>query len=122
MPWVTEQEQKDLSERIEETRDWIEKKMEAQEKLALTEDPAFTIEQLNQKMELLSKLAKKVFGKKKPYEKPKKVTKVDVDEESKDEEKTDDNKSKDEDKTENNTDDKTKKEEQENKQEKSEEL
>ena len=73
-------------------------------------------------MELLSKLAKKVFGKKKPYEKPKKVTKVDVDEESKDEEKTDDNKSKDEDKTENNTDDKTKKEEQENKQEKSEEL
>ena len=29
MPWVTEQELKDLSERIEETRDWIEKKMEA---------------------------------------------------------------------------------------------
>jgi hypothetical protein len=29
MPWVTEQEQKDLNERIEETRDWIEKKMEA---------------------------------------------------------------------------------------------
>jgi len=28
MPWVTEQEQKDLTDRIEETRDWIEKNME----------------------------------------------------------------------------------------------
>jgi len=28
MPWVTEQEQKDLEDKIKETRDWIDKKIE----------------------------------------------------------------------------------------------
>lgn len=28
MPWITEQEQKDFVEKVEETRDWLEKRME----------------------------------------------------------------------------------------------
>lgn len=28
MPWVTEQDQQDLLEKVEETRDWLDKKME----------------------------------------------------------------------------------------------
>ena len=42
----------------------------------MTEEPAFTMDQLNIQMEKLNKLAKKVFGKKKPKDvkekKPKK--------------------------------------------------
>ena len=44
MPWVTEQEQKDLVEKVEEVTDWLDKKMDEQEKKSLTEEPAFTMD------------------------------------------------------------------------------
>jgi hypothetical protein len=58
--------------------------MEKQEKLALTEEPAFTMDQLNLQMEKLTKLSKKIFGKKKPKEakKPKKEEVEDEEEKS----------------------------------------
>lgn len=81
MPWITEQEQSDLVSKIEETRDWLDKKMEEQDKLGLTDDPAFTMEDFDKELAKMSKLAKKVFGKKKPKE-PKKPKKEEKDEEA----------------------------------------
>lgn len=69
MPWVTETEQNDLIEKIEETRDWLEKKLEEQSKVSLTEDPVFKWDDVEAKMKKLNTMAKKIFGKKKPKEK-----------------------------------------------------
>jgi len=84
MPWITEQEQEDLVKKIEETRDWLDNKMEEQDKLELTEDPSFNVEDFEKEMGKMTKLAKKIFGKKKPKEK--KPKKEEVKEEVKDEE------------------------------------
>ena len=84
MPWVSEQEQQDLIERVESTRSWIDSHMEEQNKLALTDEPHFTMDELNKEMEKLTKLSKKIFGKKKPKEKKPKKEKKDEDEEAKD--------------------------------------
>ena len=80
MPWVTEQEQEDLVTKIDETRDWLDKKMREQEKLSLLDDPAFSLDEVEKEMKKLEKLAKKIFGKKKPLEK-KKPKKEEVEEE-----------------------------------------
>lgn len=37
--------------------------------MSLTEEPAYTMDKVEKKMETLNKLAKKIFGKKKPKEK-----------------------------------------------------
>ena len=58
--------------------------MEEQNKLALTDEPHFTMDELNKEMEKLTKLSKKIFGKKKPKEKKPKKEKKDEDEEAKD--------------------------------------
>jgi len=63
--------------------------MREQDKLSIMEEPAFTMEQVDKEMAKVTKLAKKIFGKKKPKE-PKKKEKVEVvdDEEFDDEGKT----------------------------------
>ena len=81
MPWVTEQEQKDLEDKIAETRDWIDKKIEEQEKRTLLEEPAFTMAELDKEAAKMTKLAKKIFGKRKP--KPQKPKKEEKEEEKK---------------------------------------
>jgi len=81
MPWVTEQEQQDLVDKCEEMRDWIEKKMAEQEKLSIMEEPAFTMDQVNEKMAKVTKFAKKIFGKKKPKEKKVKVEEIIINDE-----------------------------------------
>lgn len=82
MPWVSEQEQSDLVAKVEETREWLDKKLEKQEKLSLLEDPAFTIADVEKEMAKMNKLAKKIFGKKAPKA-PKKPKKEEKDEEEK---------------------------------------
>lgn len=73
MPWVTEQEQKDLIDKVDETMNWLEEKMEGQAKLTLLDEPFFTMEDFEKELTKLNKLAKRIFGKKKPKEKkPKK--------------------------------------------------
>lgn len=86
MPWVSEQEQTDLVSKIEETRDWLDKKMREQEKLTLLDDPAFTTDDLEKEMGKMNKLAKKIFGKKAPKapKKPKEEKKVEKEEEKSD--------------------------------------
>ena len=86
MPWISEQEQSDLVAKIEETRDWLDKKLEAQAKLSLIDEPAFTIDDVEKEMAKMNKLAKKIFGKRKPKE-PKKPKEEKKEEEKKDEEK-----------------------------------
>ena len=88
MPWVTEQEQQDLVDKCEEMRDWIEKKMAEQEKLSIMEEPAFTMDQVNEKMAKVTKFAKKIFGKKKPKEKKVKVEEIIINDEEFDDEVT----------------------------------
>ena len=76
MPWVSEQEQNDLVDKVNEMRDWIDKKMDEQNKLTLMEDPAFSMDEVDKEMAKVTKLAKKIFGKKKPKEKKEKVIKA----------------------------------------------
>ena len=71
-PWVTEQEQTDLLEKVDETRDWLNGKIEEQAALSPEEDPAYTVDDVDAKMKTLRKLADKVFSKKKPKEPKKK--------------------------------------------------
>ena len=80
MPWVTEQEQQDLVDKVKDMRDWIDKKMDAQAKLSLMDEPAFTMDEVDKEMSKVTKFAKKIFGKKKPKEKKEKVIKADEDE------------------------------------------
>ena len=66
MPWVTEEEQANFIEQLKEVKDWIDAKVAEQEGRPLTEPPIFTSDELNDKMELLNKAAKKVYGKRRP--------------------------------------------------------
>ena len=93
MPWVTEQEQTDLLEKTDETREWLDGKIEEQSKLTPMDDPAFTIAEIETRMKKVTQLAKKVFHKKKPIEKKKKKE----EKEEKDEEEQEDAKKGDDD-------------------------
>ena len=72
MPWVTEQEQTDVIEKIDETREWLNGKIEEQAALAADEEPAFTVDEIEGRMKKVNALSKKVFSKKKPREPKKK--------------------------------------------------
>ena len=82
MPWITEQEQTDLLERIDETREWLYGKIEEQAKLSADEDPAFTVDDIEGRMKKVNTLAKKVFSKKKPKEPKKKKEEEKTEEEA----------------------------------------
>jgi len=87
MPWVTEQEQTDLLEKVDETRDWLNEKIDEQDKLTPMDDPAFSVFEIESRIKKVNVLAKKVFSKKKPKEpKKKKEEKKEEEEEAKDEE------------------------------------
>jgi len=68
-----------LVSKCEDTLDWIEKKMAAQDKLSIMEEPAFTMDEVNKEMTKVTKFAKKIFGKKKPKEKKAKVEEIIID-------------------------------------------
>ena len=71
MPWVAEDEKQDLVEKVQETIDFIEEKMQLQENEgSLTEEPLFTMDEIETKMKKLETLSKKIFGKKKPKDSP----------------------------------------------------
>ena len=72
MPWITEQEQSDVLERVDETREWLNGKIEEQAALSPDEDAAFTVDEIETRMKKVNTLAKKVFTKKKPKEPKKK--------------------------------------------------
>ena len=86
MPWVTEEEQDDLVSKVQETIDFIEEKVQEQEKEgSLTEEPKFTMDELEGKVKKLDALKKKIYGKKKPKEPKKpKEKKIEEEEEKKD--------------------------------------
>ena len=68
-PWLSEEEVKDLAEKIEDCYQWLDGKMSEQEESGLTSDPVFTVDQLTQRLERVLKLHKKISSKKKPKEK-----------------------------------------------------
>ena len=68
-PWVTAEEGKDLTDKIDEARTWIQDKLKEQANLGLTADPVITGESVNKKAEAVFKLFKKLSDKKKPKEK-----------------------------------------------------
>ena len=90
MPWVTEQEQNDLLEKVDETKQWLEEKIEAQAALSHDEEPAFKVDDIEAKMKKLTTLSKKIFNKKKPKE-PKKKKEEDKEEKKEEETKTEGN-------------------------------
>lgn len=68
-PWVTAEEGKDLTDKIDEARTWIQDKLKEQDHIGLTADPVITGESVNKKAEAVYKLFKKLADKKKPKEK-----------------------------------------------------
>ena len=81
-PWITEEEGKDLADKISDMRSWLQDKLKEQSKAALHEDPVITAEAITNKLKPVSKLYKKVTEKKKPKEKKSKETKEDEKKES----------------------------------------
>jgi len=76
MPWVTEEEQDDLSSKANDVITFIEENLAKQEaEGSLSEEPLFTVDEVLQKMKKLESFGKKIFGKKKPKEKKEKKKK-----------------------------------------------
>ena len=85
-PWISEEEKKDVLDKVEETREWMEKELAAQNLLKKHEDPVFSVALLADKMKKLQKIFKKVSQKPKPKEKKPKAEKKDDKEETNDDE------------------------------------
>lgn len=68
-PWIGAEEGKDLADKIEELRTWLDNKIEEQAKLGLAAEPVLTADVVQQKVQKVGKLFKKVTDKKKPKEK-----------------------------------------------------
>ena len=68
-PWIAEEEKKDILDKVEEARQWMEDELAKQAALQKHEDPVFSITLLADKMKKLQKLFKKVSQKPKPKEK-----------------------------------------------------
>lgn len=49
-PWITDEEKKDVTEKLEEVKKWLEETLEAQDKLAKHEDPVFKPADMNKKL------------------------------------------------------------------------
>lgn len=89
-PWVTENEQSDLIEKIKDTLDFVEEKANLQETQgSLNEDPLFTMDEVEAKMKKLTTFSDKIFNKKKPKE-PKKPKETKAKEQDKEEQKSED--------------------------------
>jgi hypothetical protein len=74
-PWISEDEGKDLADKISEMRSWLEDKIKEQAKVPLHEDPVVTADTITNKLKPVTKLYKKVTDKKKPKEKKAKESK-----------------------------------------------
>ena len=62
--WITEEEGKDVFTKIDETWSWLENKMLEQDLLKLSDEPAFTLEEMVKKVKKVDDFYKKVTGKK----------------------------------------------------------
>lgn len=82
-PWIGAEEGKDLTDKIEETRNWLEDKIAEQTKAGLTADPVLTQDQVVSRVEKVAKMYRKVTDKKKPKEKKPKVEKTEEQEQEK---------------------------------------
>jgi len=75
-PWITNEELKDVTDKIEDTKKWFDALLEKQEKLPKTADPIVNLRDVMAKLEKLKKMYAKVAKKKKPKppkeDKPKK--------------------------------------------------
>ena len=78
--WITDEERKDVSDKMSEIEQWLKEQLEAQAKVNLYEDPIFVTSDVTKRMNQLKKLFKKVDGKRKPKP-PKKEKKVEEEEE-----------------------------------------
>lgn len=90
--WITEEEFKDVTDKIVDLREWLVNKTEAQEQLKLTEEPVLKAEDVVKKMKVLKKLYTKVASKKRPKPKKEKKVKEEEKEDFNDGDETDTNK------------------------------
>jgi len=81
-PWISNEQLKDVTDKIEETRKWFNVILEKQEKLPKTADPIVNLRDVMAKLEKLKKLYTKVAKTKKP--KPPKEDKPKKDEDAED--------------------------------------
>lgn len=64
--WVTDEERKDVTDRMSEIQTWLQEQLDKQAKLSLFQDPVFNSSEVVKKMQQLKKLYNKVANKRKP--------------------------------------------------------
>jgi hypothetical protein len=69
MPWVTAEERLELLDLVDKLEAWLDTKLKEQAALSLTEAPAFTSEQVMEKLRPIARLGQSLMKKKKPVEK-----------------------------------------------------
>ncbi len=68
-PWISEDEGKDLADKISDMRSWLGEKIKEQSEVSLHDDPVISTEAIANKLKPVTKLYKKLTEKKKPKEK-----------------------------------------------------
>jgi hypoxia up-regulated 1 len=81
--WVNETEFEKLNKSIDDFQEWFTGKIEEQLEKALTDEPAFRVDEIKTRVEKLSDQVKKIAIRPKPAEKPKKKKKKKKDKKSK---------------------------------------
>ena len=75
-PWISEEESQDVADKVDEFVKRVEQLVAEQEEAGLKSEPVFKMQKLSDDFSKVTKLFKKVAGKKKPVEKkPKKEKK-----------------------------------------------
>jgi len=64
--WITDVERQDLIDRINETLTWLEEQVEKQKEVALDEDPAFRVADLDSKLKRVDALYQRLSNMPKP--------------------------------------------------------
>jgi len=107
--WITDEERKEVEDRVTEIRDWLKEQIEKQSALELYQDPIFSTNEVVTKMNRLKKQYSKIANKKKPKS-TKKASKEDKDVDEENEAKKDNEESKEDNNSENESQDDEKKE------------
>lgn len=78
-PWIKEEQKKEVSEKIEEVKKWLNTNIDKQNQSPLNEDPVFKVGELEAKLQRLSTLYTKVSSTAKPKEKKKMPKNIKID-------------------------------------------
>ena len=65
-PWITDDQKKDVRERLEETKDWLEQSVKKQKQTPLSQDPIFMVSEITTKLKRVEQVFTRVSNTPKP--------------------------------------------------------